>query len=177
MLGVYFWTLLYVASVLFANLTLNKFIDLGGFGLLSIGTIFFAAVFTLRDKLHQFGLGVAFRAISWALAVNVMVAVALGTPVRFVVASFFAILVGELADTAMYQAFIQRSWLTRALSSNAISIPLDSLIFTMLAFYGELSSADMAKIIWADLLFKTLIAGALALGLNHWFVMRAKRGL
>jgi uncharacterized PurR-regulated membrane protein YhhQ (DUF165 family) len=90
------------------------------------------------------------------------------------VASFVAILVGELADTALYQRLIQRSWLTRALSSNAISIPLDSLLFTVLAFYGELSSADMAKIIWADLLFKTLIAGVLAVGLNHWYLYRAR---
>ena len=174
MLAVYFWTLLYVASVLFANLTLNKFIDLGAFGLLSVGTIFFAAVFTLRDKLHQFGLRVVFLAIGLAVAVNVAVAAALDTPVRFVVASLIAILVGELADTALYQRFIQRSWLTRALSSNAISIPLDTLLFTLLAFYGELSSADMAKIIWADLLFKTLIAGALAVGLNHWYLYRAR---
>lgn len=174
MLAVYFWTLLYVASVLFANLTLNKFIDLGAFGLLSVGTIFFAAVFTLRDKLHQFGLRVVFLAIGLAVAVNVAVTAALDTPVRFVVASLIAILVGELADTALYQRFIQRSWLTRALSSNAISIPLDTLLFTLLAFYGELSSADMAKIIWADLLFKTLIAGALAVGLNHWYLYRAR---
>jgi uncharacterized PurR-regulated membrane protein YhhQ (DUF165 family) len=176
MLGIYFWTLLYVASVLLANLTLNKFIDLGVLGLLSVGTILFAAVFTLRDKLHQFGLRAVFWAIGCAVAVNVGVAVALETPARFVVASFIAILVGELADTALYQRLIQRSWLTRALSSNAISIPLDTLLFTVLAFYGELSSADMAKIIWADLLFKTLIAGALAFGLTHWSAQRA-RGL
>jgi uncharacterized PurR-regulated membrane protein YhhQ (DUF165 family) len=174
MSAVYFWTLLYVASVLFANLTLNKFIDLGAFGLLSVGTIFFAAVFTLRDKLHQFGLRVVFFAIGLAVAVNVAVAAALDTPIRFVAASLIAILVGELADTALYQRFIQWSWLTRALSSNAISIPLDTLLFTLLAFYGELSSADMAKIIWADLLFKTLIAGVLAVGLNHWYLYRAR---
>ena len=51
------WTALYVLAILLANLTLNHFITLpGGYGLLSIGTLFFGAVFTLRDRLHMFGL-------------------------------------------------------------------------------------------------------------------------
>ncbi len=169
----YIWTFLYVASVLLANLTLNKFIDLGFFGLLSIGTIFFAAVFTLRDKLHQFGLRAVFTAIGLAVLVNIIAAAALETPVRLIAASFIAILVSELVDTAMYQKLIKQSWLTRALSSNAISIPLDTVLFTLLAFYGDMSNTDIAKIVWADILFKTIIAGGLAFALNNWRQKRA----
>ncbi|UTA49971.1 hypothetical protein MSS93_09110 [Deinococcus radiodurans] len=46
---------LYALSILLANITLNKFIQLPVFGLLSVGTIFFAAVFTLRDRIHRAG--------------------------------------------------------------------------------------------------------------------------
>lgn len=161
------WVALYIASILAANLTLDRFIDLGVFGMLSMGTVFFAAVFTLRDRLHGYGLRVVFIAIAAALAVNLIAAIALGTPLRFLVASFVAILFSELADTAAYQRMINRSWLRRALTSNAISIPLDSLLFTLIAFYGIMSNAEITQIIWADILFKTLIAAALALALSR----------
>lgn len=163
----YLWITLYVASILAANLTLDKFIDLGPFGMLSMGTVFFAAVFTLRDRLHSYGLRVVFIAIAAALAVNLAVAVALDTPMRFLLASFVAILISELADTAAYQRMMKYSWLSRALASNAISIPLDSLLFTLIAFYGLMSNTEITQIIWADILFKTLIAGALAVALSR----------
>lgn len=163
----YLWITLYIASILAANLTLDNFIDLGPMGMLSVGTVFFAAVFTLRDRLHSYGLRIVFISISAALAVNLCVALALGTPLRFLVASFIAILLSELADTATYQKMINRSWLSRALTSNAISIPLDSLLFTLIAFYGLMSTTEIAQIIWADILFKTLIAGSLALLLSR----------
>ncbi|GHA73991.1 hypothetical protein GCM10009007_13950 [Formosimonas limnophila] len=164
----YIWTFLYVASVLFANLYLDHFIELGILGKLSWGTLFFALVFTLRDKLHQFGLRAVFIAIGLAVLTNILAAVYLNTPERFIAASFIAILVGELADTAMYQRLTRHSWLTRALSSNAISIPLDTLLFNLLAFYGDMTNTDIGKIIWADILFKTVIAGGLAFALNNW---------
>lgn len=162
------WIALYVASILLANLTLDKFIELPAlgdfpaFGMLSVGTLFFAFVFTLRDKLHQFGLPTVFLAIGLALVVNAGAAIWLDTPFRFIAASFIAIAASELADTAMYQKLMARSWLTRALTSNAISVPLDTILFTLLAFYGVMSSQEMLEIIYADLVFKTLIAAALA---------------
>ncbi len=149
------WIALYVASILLANLTLDKFIELPAlgdfpaFGMLSVGTLFFALVFTLRDKLHQFGLPTVFLAIGLALVVNAGAAIWLDTPFRFIAASFIAIAASELADTG-------------ALTSNAISVPLDTILFTLLAFYGVMSSQEMLEIIYADLVFKTLIAAALA---------------
>ena len=157
-------TLLYAASILLANLTLNQFIPLPLFGLLSVGTIFFAAVFTLRDRIHRAGgLKAVYLAIALALLVNTLAAVLLGTPWRFVGASFLAILVGELADTAVYQRLIGKSWWTRVLASNAVSVPLDSILFTLLAFYGDMSSRDIAQIIFADILAKYTIAALSAL--------------
>ncbi len=161
------WVGLYAASVLVANLTLNRFYDVGWLGQLSLGTVFFAAVFTLRDRLHTYGLQTVFIAIGLAVVVNVVAAWQLGTPVRFILASFVAILASELADTVVYQRLIARTWITRALASNAVSVPLDSILFGLLAFYGSMGHSEVAQIIWADIVFKTLIAGALALVLMH----------
>ncbi|WP_199776928.1 VUT family protein [Deinococcus sp. NW-56] len=157
-------TALYALSILLANLTLNQFIPLPVFGLLSVGTIFFAPVFTLRDRIHRAGgLRAVYIAIALALLVNTVAAVLTDTPWRFVGASFLAILVGELADTAVYQRLIQKSWWTRVLASNAVSVPLDSVLFTLLAFYGDMSSRDIAQIIFADILAKYAIAALFAL--------------
>lgn len=177
----YVWMALYVGCVLLANLTLNRFVDLGVLGSLSVGTLFFGAVFTLRDKLHVFGLPVVFTAIALALLVNYAVAINLDepTPKRFLVASFLSILVSELADTTVYQRLMGKSWLARALSSNAISIPLDTVLFSLLAFYGQnsqfeffrdggMSGHDVLRIIWADLLFKTVVATGLAFVIHYF---------
>ncbi|WP_019008922.1 VUT family protein [Deinococcus aquatilis] len=154
---------LYALSILLANVTLNTFIPLPLFGLLSVGTIFFAAVFTLRDRIHRAGgLRAVYIAIALALLVNTLFALFTGTPWRFIGASFLALLVGELADTGVYQSLIHRNWWTRVLASNAVSVPLDSILFTLLAFYGDMSSRDIAQIIFADILAKYLIAALFA---------------
>ena len=159
---------LYALAILLANLTLNHFIPLPVFGMLSVGTLFFAAVFTLRDHIHRAGgLTAVYFAIALALTVNVVVAIWLDTPMRFIGASFLAILVSELADTAVYQRLIHRSWWTRVLASNAVSVPLDSVIFTLLAFYGAMSTREMAEIVFADVLAKFVIAAVFAIRLRR----------
>ena len=154
---------LYAASILLANLTLNQFIPLPVFGLLSVGTIFFAAVFTLRDRIHRAGgLRAVYVAIALALLVNTVAALLTGTPLRFVGASFLAILVGEVSDTAVYQRLLHRSWWRRVLTSNAVSVPLDSVIFALLAFWGDMSTRDILQITFADILAKYTIAALFA---------------
>jgi len=164
----YLLVALYVLSILLANLTLNRFIALPIYGQLSVGTIFFAAVFTLRDRIHRHGLKAVYVAIGLALIVNTLAALYTGTPWRFVGASFLAILVGELADTRVYQSLLHRSWWVRVLSSNAVSVPLDSVLFTLLAFYGDMTWNMIFQIIFADIVVKYLIAALLAVrGRSH----------
>ncbi|MDV6373297.1 VUT family protein [Deinococcus arenicola] len=159
---------LYALSILAANITLNKFIPLPVYGLLSVGTIFFAAVFTLRDRIHRAGgLPAVYIAIGSALLVNTLAAFFTGTEWRFIGASFLAILAGELADTAVYQRLLHRSWWTRVLASNAVSVPLDSVLFNLLAFWGIMSGGEIGQIIFADILAKYLIAAVFAIRVRH----------
>ncbi|QLG09944.1 VUT family protein [Deinococcus sp. D7000] len=159
---------LYALSILAANITLNKFIPLPVYGLLSVGTIFFAAVFTLRDRIHRAGgLKAVYIAIACALLINTLAALLTGTEWRFIGASFLAILAGELADTAVYQRLIHRSWWTRVLASNAVSVPLDSVLFNLLAFWGLMAGGEIAQIIFADILAKYLIAAVFAIRIRH----------
>ncbi|MBP6115632.1 MAG: VUT family protein [Neisseriaceae bacterium] len=157
----YLWLTAYVLAVLLANIFLDTFIPLPWFGLLSLGTVFFAAVFTLRDRLHQYGLRPVLWAIALALLVNTLYSHFFGTPTRFLIASFASILISELAATVTFQKLKHRSWPIKALCSNAVGVPLDSTAFTLLAFWGVLSPGIMTQIIFADVLAKFSIAAVM----------------
>ncbi len=161
------FVMLYVLSVLLANLTLDWFVPLPLFGLLSIGTVFFAAVFTLRDRIHRYGLNWVYGAIALALLVNLVAAWYLETPSRFIIASFLSILASELTDTAVFHRLRAHSWARRVLTSNAISVPLDSILFTLIAFLGVMSTQEMIEIVWADVLVKFSIAALLAINIGQ----------
>lgn len=157
------WLAAYVCAILLANVFLDSFISLPGFGLFSIGSIFFAAVFTLRDRLHGYGLPTVYLAIALALLVTAAYGQFVARlPPRFLLASFAAVLAGELARTALFQRLSHRRWHARVLACNVVSVPLDSAAFTLLAFAGMLSAYDMAQIIYADVVGKFLVAAALA---------------
>jgi len=158
-----YWLLLYVLAVLFANVYLDSFIKLPLFGLFSIGSIFFAAIFTLRDRLHSFGLFAVYFAISLAVLITTFYGQFVAhIELRFIFASFVAILVGELADTAVFEKLKKSQWHVRVLGSNAVSVPLDSTAFTLLAFVGILGSYEIWQIIYADVVGKYLIAAIIA---------------
>lgn len=47
------------------------------------------------------------------------------------------------------------------LASNGVSVPIDSAVMTMIAFYGVMSGREMVEIIFADILAKYLIASTI----------------
>lgn|GEM_PF-768491 len=156
------WLAAYVGAVLLANVFLDHFIPLPLFGLLSIGSIFFAAVFTLRDRLHGYGLPTVFLGIAVAVAVNTAYGVMADLNPRLLLASFASILLSELADTAVFQRLRRRRWHMRVIASNAISVPLDSIAFNLLAFAGAMGVFTVAQIVFADIVGKYMIAAAIA---------------
>ena len=147
----------YVLCTLLANFTFDTFIPLPLFGLLSVGTLFFGITFTQRDRVHRYGRTQVYLMILGAAVTNLLLSFYLGIPLRFLLAGFLAIILAEAADTEVYQRFISRRWLTRVVTSNAVSIPIDSVTFTLIAFAGTLSLAALGEIIFADILAKTVI--------------------
>ena len=147
----------YILCTLLANFTFDTFIPLPLFGLLSVGTLFFGVTFTQRDRVHRYGRTQVYTMIFVAALTNMLLSFYLGIPLRFLLAGFLAIVLAEAADTEVYQRFISRRWLMRVATSNAVSIPIDSVTFTLIAFAGTLSLAAMGEIIFADILAKTVI--------------------
>lgn len=147
----------YIVCTLLANFTFDSFIALPLYGQLSVGTLFFGVTFTQRDRVHRFGRNRAYQMIAVAAVTNLALSAYLGIPLRFLLAGFLAILIAEAADTEVYQRFIARRWLTRVVTSNAVSIPLDSVTFTVIAFAGTLSVSAMGEIVFADIVAKTIV--------------------
>lgn len=133
------------------------------YGLVNVGTLFFGITFTQRDRVHQYGRRYAYIMIGVAAVANVVTALSLDTPLRYVAVGFLAIIVSEAADTEVYQRLLRRRWLTRVAASNAVSIPIDTVVFTLLAFYGAewATAAWMTEVIATDIVVK-LVVGFLA---------------
>jgi hypothetical protein len=127
----------------------------------AVGTLMFGLTFTLRDWLHRFGRSTVYTTIAVGAIVNLLVSTALGISLRIIVASFIAIVLAESLDTEIFHALRRRRWWVRALSSNALAIPLDTLLFTSLAFGGILPWIDFWQVNVGDTLVKFIIGGML----------------
>ncbi len=81
---------------------------------------------------------------------------------RIVIASIIAEIVSELVDTELYQWWVsgigrkKPQW-TRVFVSNSISIPLDSVIFPVIAFAGVLSIGPLVIMMLSNILTKAVI--------------------
>jgi queuosine precursor transporter len=171
--GLWLAMLTYVVCTVLANYTLDSFIPvplhipaLQFTGQINVGTLFFGIIFTQRDRIHQIGRKYAYWAIGLAVIANVLAALYLQTPWRYIAVGFLALSLSELTDTQVYQRFIKSSWWTRVATSNAVSVPIDSTIFTVLAFLGEAfaTPAWMTQVIITDILVKLVIGFIVALG-------------
>jgi len=173
----------YIALQMTADVAAAKIVDIGGITLPG-GTFVFALTFTWRDVLHKrLGKAWAQAAIYTAALANIGMALyfafaiqlpaagfwplqdafasILGVVPRIAVASILAELFSELADTEVYHWAMHRigerhQW-ARVAISNAVSLPLDSLIFATLAFAGTMPMDGIVSIILGQIAFKAVV--------------------
>ena len=161
---------LYVLATLGANYTATWFIPLPVFGLVAVGTFIFGITFTQRDRLHSAGRLWVYGTIALAALANILMSAVIGVPLRIILASFLAIVLAETADTEIYQKLLPYPWLLRVAGSNAVSIPLDTLLFTLIAFAGELSTVKMLSLLFGEVVVKYLIGVLTALWREGKFI-------
>lgn len=152
---------IYILAVLVANFTATWFIPLPIFGMVSVGTLVFGVTFTQRDRVHRFGRKAVYLMIFGAAVGMVLESLFLGVSWRIIAASFIAIVLSETADTEVYQRLLKRPWMQRVIGSNLVSIPLDSLLFNVIAFAGVFAPAMLTAIIFGEIVAK-FATGALA---------------
>lgn len=150
----------YVGAQVIADVTSLKIGSFTGRAV-DMGTFIYPITFTLRDVVHKaLGRRAARTLVVTAAVVNLFMAVylqwaakapsdasyplgaefsAVLAPLwRITLASIFAEVVSELTDTEVYHWFVRRvttrhQW-ARVAVSNAVSVPLDNVLFAVLAF-------------------------------------------
>ena len=171
---------LYVAAQMLADVTALRILSIAGLSV-SGGTLIYPITFTLRDLVHKVSTaGIARILIFASAAINLFMALlfwlvaelpadlAVGeqaefgmvlAPVfRITIASIVAEVVSELIDTEMYEVWVRRfaqrwQW-GRVLASNAVSVPVDTALFTVLAFWGVLPTEVMLSLFLSNILVK-----------------------
>jgi len=175
----------YIAAQMLADIGSLKIVVFMGLSM-DAGTFVYPITFTLRDMVHKtIGAKGARILIVTAAAINLAMGAyfwfisqlpgdpmvgaqfefaAVLSPVwRIVTASIIAEVVAELLDTEAYRFWVRRvttryQW-ARVLASNAISVPIDSLLFCWVAFGGVLPSA----VVWSIVLANIIVKGAVTL--------------
>lgn len=136
----------YILSVMAANFTATWFVSFGFFTT-AVGTFFFGATFTLRDYIHtHYGKPTVINVILLTVALSVLQSVFLDVPVRVIIASAVAMILAELTDTQIFHMLRKRSWFMRVVSSNAVSVPVDTLLFNAIAFIVLTETGLMAQL-------------------------------
>ena len=171
----------YIAAQLLSDIASLKITLIAGFSM-DAGTFIYPLTFTIRDVVHKrLGKTAARTVIVLAAGINLFMALffqfaawlpgdpswglerefsaVLGPVWRIVVASIIAEVFSELIDTEIYHLWESRitkkyQWM-RVLSSNAISIPVDSLIFCWGAF-GFLLPHD---VVWSIFFANVIVKG------------------
>ena len=170
----------YIAAQILADITSTKIAIIGGLAI-DGGTFIYPFTFTLRDMVHKaWGKVIARKVILTAAVINLIMAglfqfviwlpadpswglqaefaTILGPIWRIVLASILAEVISELIDTEAYEFWVNKItkkhlW-GRVLFSNSLSIPIDSLVFCFVAFYGLLPLAVVWSIVLANVLVK-----------------------
>jgi len=171
---------LYIAAQLLSDIASLKITMIAGFSM-DAGTFIYPLTFTIRDLVHKrLGKQVARTVVILAAGINLFMALffqftawlpqdlswglgeefsaVLGPVWRIVIASIAAEVISELIDTEIYHLWVNRitekyQWM-RVLTSNAVSIPVDSLIFCWGAFGFVLPHDVVWSIFWANVIVK-----------------------
>ena len=170
----------YVAAQMMSDIASLRIVMIAGFSI-DAGTFIYPLTFTLRDMVHKVaGIKIARMLILVAAGVNLLMALlfkiaailppdlSIGeqsefglvlAPVwRIVAASIIAEVIAELIDTEGYRFWVEKvtskyQW-ARVLVSNAISIPIDSFLFSFLAFWGSMPAAVVLSIFFSNMIIK-----------------------
>jgi uncharacterized integral membrane protein (TIGR00697 family) len=188
---------LYIAAQLLSDIASLKITWIVGFSM-DAGTFIYPLTFTIRDLVHKrLGKLAARRIIVLAAGINLFMALffqfvawlpqdpawglgkefstILGPVWRIVIASIVAEVFSELIDTEIYHLWQTRitrkyQW-TRVLTSNAVSIPIDSLIFC----WGAFGFALPHDVVWSIFFANVIVKGAVTiLSLPAIYIVKEK---
>ncbi len=182
MYGSIILAVLYVVISMLSNITSLRIISIFKFSM-DAGTLFYPATFTLRDMIHKKdGKKAAIFIIWFAAALNILMFLSfyivsklpadmgvgeqldfgkvLNPSIRIIIGSIVAMIVAETIDTKVYEYIkkrVEKKYWLRVLVSNGISIPIDTVVMSAIAFYGLMDNSILISIIITNILIKVVI--------------------
>ena len=173
-------SVLYVAAQMMSDIASLRIVMIAGYSI-DAGTFIYPLTFTLRDMVHKVaGIKAARILILTAAGINIFMALffkvvsqlppdlTIGlqeefglvlSPIwRIVAASIIAEVVSELIDTEGYRIWVEKvttkyQW-ARVLFSNLLSIPIDSFLFSFLAFWRLFPTTVVISIFISNMIIK-----------------------
>lgn len=170
----------YAAAQIFSDIGSLRIVNFFGFSI-DAGTFIYPITYTLRDLIHKkSGKKTAQMMVITVALLNLLMAfyfwlvsilpadlsvgpqkefgIVLSPVWRIVIASILSEVISELIDTEIYHLWVTKvttkyQWL-RVLVSNSVSVPIDSIIFSFLAFYGVMPLAVVISIILSNIIIK-----------------------
>lgn len=155
----------FIASIIAANVLTDRFgLVPVGFGLLVTAGTYAAGLSLLaRDVVHRLG------GVRWALgsvAVGIAASWFLASP-ALALASVAAFTIAELVDLAIYHWLRPRGFIRASLTSNAISAPIDTVVFLGIAGFpltlATVGGQYVGKVLWATAIPLTIYGAIRAL--------------
>ncbi len=140
-----------------ANLLATTFFRVGPFTA-AVGTLTFALSYTLYDYIRRYH---GRAATLWAVAAGAVgtlaySVVAGGGLGRIVLASLLALTAASAVDIRIQTALLRRPLWEMVVASNAVSLLVDTVVFTLVAFLG-VAGVGIASLIGGDYLTKIVM--------------------
>ena len=130
---------------------------------IALTTVWTAGIFNLAAAFYFQLVGLLPAESSWSDAGGQQAWMFLfGLQGRVVIASLLSQIIAETIDTEVYHRWVnglgrgKPQW-TRVFISNAFSIPIDSLLFPLVAFYGVVSNQAIMGMVLTGIILKVLV--------------------
>lgn len=193
-------TAFFVTALLVSNVASSKITAIGPFTF-DAGTLLFPITYIFGDILTEvYGYGRSRRVIWLGFGCNILMAVTfvvvgmipsapywqhqdayqviLGITPRIVAASLIAYFAGEFSNSfilAKLKIVTKGRYLwTRTIGSTVVGELLDTLLFAVIAFWGVMTTADLAVLVVSNYVFKVGVE-VLFTPLTYWVVGKLKK--
>ena len=176
------FSIIYVVIGMLSNISSLRIVEVLGISM-DAGTLLYPLTFTLRDLIHKksdkkTALHIVYIGVVMNLLMFIVFFIVSKLPAdmlvgeqkefgqvlvgswRIVLASIVAMFISEVVDSEIYQWYAEKFkkyHFMRVLTSNFISVPLDSIIVTLIAFYGVMPNGVLISITLVNIAIKYII--------------------
>ena len=176
------FSIIYVVIGMLSNISSLRIVEVLGISM-DAGTLLYPLTFTLRDLIHKksdkkTAIHIVYIGVVMNLLMFIVFFIVSKLPAditvgeqkefgqvlvgswRIIIASIVAMFIAEIADSQIYQWYtdkFKKYQFMRVLTSNFISVPLDSIIVTLIAFYGVMPNSVLISITLVNIAIKYII--------------------